>query len=310
MTDKAKLLPDTKNFQGKSYSLVKLLGAGNMGEVGLYQAGSGESIVIKANYCGNPDAQEKGMEEDRKARAAAAAVGNCSAAVSRCAACSLTGDGMIRVPLATEFSAPCSLAIYPYFRKTLADWLADTETRTPDQVTYLFRQLVGIVLCLNSKGYYYTDLKPYNFLVSGPASKPRLTIGDLGGLDTSDTQQLVITPERLPASLVQDLDVSKLDEVTAYLLGGMTLELLARPSRGADASHPIDAFFDCLRRADKDSCLGAFLKKLPISLAKGLSLSQPRIRDLVAAALTLLGYRGLFLTASQVANAIERADPS
>jgi len=307
--DKPNLLPSTKDFQGRSYKFRKLLGKGTTGEVGLYESEGVDPIVIKANYCGDPAAQTKGVREEQLAKAAAAAVGTCDSTVSRCAACGLTGDGMIRVPLATEFVAPCSYAIYPYFKKTLADWLADTTDRTEAQVVFLFQQLVGIVLCLKSKGYYYTDLKPSNFLVSGPASRPRLSIGDLGGLDTAEMQQIVVTPGRLPVELVKDLDVSKLDKVTAVLLGGMALELLARPSRGADASHPVDGFFDCLGSgADRDSCVGSFLKKLPTSLANGLKLSQPRIRDLAAAALTLLGYRGFGLTVDQEARAFEEAE--
>lgn len=266
--------------------------------MGLYTAPDSEPIVIKAQFCGNEDAKAKGEQEDKMAKAAASAIGICPASVSRCAACSLTGDGMIRVPLSTEYQAPCSLAIYPYFQKTLADWLADTEQRTPFQVVSLFQQLVGIVLCLGSKGFYYTDLKPANFLVSGPMNAPRLTIGDLGGLDTASMKQIVVTPGRLPASMVQQgLDVSQLDQVTAYLLGGMTLELLARPSRGPDASHPVDGFFDCLRHPvkDTDSCVRAFLDRLQTSMAQGLSLKDSMVRNLIAAALTLLGYQNTFL---------------
>jgi serine/threonine protein kinase len=303
-----KLLPSTKVFQGTTYQFRKLLGRGTAGEVGLYQADGTAPIVIKANYCGDRDGETKGAREDQMAKQAAAAVGNCPTSVSRCAACSLTGEGIIRVPLSTEYVAPCSLSIYPYFHKTLADWLADTAERTPAQVVSLFKQLIGIVLCLGSKGYYYTDLKPANFLVSGPMTNPRLTIGDLGGLDTADMKQIVVTPGRLPHGTAQSLDVSKLDQVTAYLLGSMALELIVRPSRGSDASHPVDGFFDCLRRTDSDSCVGSLLGKLSTSLVKGLNLSQPRVRDLIAAALTLLGYRGLFLPVTSAAAAFDKAD--
>lgn len=303
------LLPSTKNFSGKAFRFHKLLGRGEDSEVGLYVADGADPIVIKAQFCNDSSAQIKGESEAKMAQVASKAAGVCPAEVSRCAGCGLTGDGMIRAPLATEYSAPCSLAIYPYFKKTLADWLADTYHRTPAQVVSLFQQLVGIVTCLGSKGYYYTDLKPSNFLVSGSASSPRLTIGDLGGLDTKTMKQVVVTPGRLPPQMTANgLDVSKLDQVTSYLLGSMTLEILVRPSRGADASHPVDGFFDCLRRAntDSDSCVGSFLAKLPVSLASGLSMEHPMVRDLVAAALTLLGYQGTFLTAPKVAAVFER----
>jgi serine/threonine protein kinase len=303
------LLPSTKVYGGKTYSFHKLLGKGSAGEVGLYTSPGADPIVIKAQFCGDKDAEAKGQREAQTAKSAAEAVGACPTSVSRCAGCSLSGDGMIRMPLATEYQAPCSLAIYPYFQKTLADWLADTETRAPAQVVSLFQQLLGIVLCLGSKGYYYTDLKPANFLVSGPAGAPRLAIGDLGGLDTADMKQIVVTPGRLPAGMAQGLDVSQLDQVTAYLLGGMALELLARPSRGPDAAHPVDGFFDCLRRPDKDtdSCVRGFLDRLQTSMARGLDLKDPRVSSLAAAALTLLGYQKNFLPAKSAAAAFDKA---
>lgn len=303
-TNMQSFLPSTKDFRGKRYKLHKRLGRGANGEVGLYRCSSSQSsppIVIKANYCGDPAAQRKGEQEARVAQEAA----------RRCAKCSLTGDSILRVPLATEFSAPCSFVVYPYFEKNLSDWLADTLHRTPEQVRYIFQQLVGIVTCLQSKGLVYTDLKPSNFLVSGSNAMPKLTIGDLGGLQEQDKISSVeVSAGRLPKDMREQLDVSQIDRVTSYLLGAMALELLVRPSRGADASHPLDAFFDCLNRTDSDSCVGALLHKLKSSLCPGLSLTSPVVRELVAAALALLGYRSLYMKPKEVANAMKRTRTS
>lgn len=297
-------LPQSKDFRGKTYSLRRVLGSGANGEVGLYEAAGADPIVVKANFCGDPDAESKGLSEEKAAKEASGAVGLCSPLVSRCAKCSLTGDSILRVPLETQYEGDCSFVVYPYFRKNLADWLADTLQRTPGQVVYIFQQLVGIVLCLKNAGYMYTDIKPSNFLVSGPVAAPRLTIGDLGGLQkNSDVKSVEVSAGRVPKSMRNNLNISELDKVTSYLLGGMALELLIRPSRGADAAHPLDSFFDCLSRSDSDSCVGGMLLRLRESLCPGLSLSDPQVRQLAAAALALLGYRGLFMGPEQVSRA-------
>lgn len=306
----AAFLPPVKDFKGKTYKLTSILGRGASGEVGLYRCDGQDPIVVKANYCRDPDAESKGAKEAQMANQAAAAVGNCDASISRCAACSLTGDSILRAPLSTEYMHPCSFAIYRYEPNTLANWLAANRKRSPEQVVFIFRQLLGIVSCLVAKGFYYTDLKPSNFLVSGSNLRPRLTIGDLGGLDKADMKQLVITPERLPRSLRQGLDLSKLDQVSAYLLGVMALELILRPSQKADSAHPLDAFLNCLDREDNDSCIGGFLASLKSFLAPGLSLGNQRVRDLAAVALTLLGYRGLFLNAQSAAEQLNKREGS
>jgi serine/threonine protein kinase len=308
--DMSALLPRKKDFRGKTYVLSKLLGKGTNGAVGLYYSPAAEPIVIKANFCGDPAAEEKGKNEASKSEAAVSAVGACPYLVSKCAGCSMTGDSIIRQPLSTEFIPPCSYAIYAYFKMNLADWLANTPIRSTQQVLSLFHQVAGIILCLKAKGFIYSDIKPSNFMVSGPNSKPHLTIGDLGGLDTKAMKELVVTPGRLPQGILVDMDWQKLDAVTAFLFGGLILQLLVRPSLPGDSRHPLDAYFECLQRADRDGCTGSLLTQLPASLAGGLSMKDKQIAELTALALTLLGYRHLFLPVEKAMNSFEKLTDS
>lgn len=158
----------------------------------------------------------------------------------------------------------------------------------------IFLQLLGIMLCLKSKGFYYNDVKPSNLLISDNAAGIRLEIGDLGGLDKVGSSHMTITKSRLPPSLVSSLGWDKADVLASLLLGELTLQLLLRAPLPGEA-HPMDDFLACLQNQPLDGCTDVLCGKLRENLADGLSIEEETVRDLMATALILLGYKGMFV---------------
>jgi len=179
----------------------------------------------------------------------------------------------------------------------LAEWLQHNPRRTPEQVVAIFLQLVSILRCLRGRGYFYNDLKPSNILMwSDGGEVPRVKIGDLGGLDRESDAKVTVTPSRLPPKLLKRLSWRNLDVLGGFLLGELVLQLLFRPPRAGE-SHPMNDFLKCLHGdATQDGCIQKVLLALHSRLAPGLSLQDPRIRDLAALALNFMGYKGWYLT--------------
>lgn len=280
-------LPRKFDLYKVTYSFVKQMGSD--GSVGLYRAMAKdkEPLVLKIKDTITTDREYEMAHKFLKA------VASCS----ECPTCKeLNSSNILRVPLSSwKTDNEFSFSVFEFYNLNLAEWLVKNRVRSSSQVISIFSQITSLILCLREIGFYYTDIKPSNFLLSGANSSPRLTLGDLGGLDTKDMKSVTVTPGRLPPGSLKNLDWAKLDAVTSFLIGGLILQLLVRPSNISDSRHPLDAYFECLQTSDGDSCTGSFLSLLPSSLADGLHLKDKGISDLIALSLTLLGYRNLFL---------------
>ena len=278
-------LPPSFEHDGVTFRFERTVGRGAEGAVGLYRSDPGRVLALKASHCGKPAGLAEATEQLQTAL---------ELAQTPC------GAAALRAPLAYRWAPPCMHAVYDFVPENLEQWLAAHPARTPAVVTSLFRQLLTILDCLRAAGVHYTDLKPDNFLVRREADAPRLVIGDLGGLGRYGAAAVVVTPRRLPPSLLRATTWENIDVLTSYLVGVLVLELLLRSPAAGDAARPLDELFACLHRAGGDECTAAFLTRLRAALAEGLALEQPETLTLAALALNLTGYRGLFVSLGEV----------
>lgn len=313
MTEAEKYLPGTVSATlpgdniPTTFKLEKKLGSGGEGAAAVYVASNGKRVTVKAQFCTSADAYKKGEEEARIAAGAARVLkGGCMP--ENCQGCTVDSNA-IRQPLSTVQVGPCSLALYPYVHLNLAQWLSNTPNRLPWAVLSLFEQAIGIVVCLQDKGYYYSDIKPSNFLViqdSGADSTPRLVIGDLGGLVTKDAKDLQIPTGRVPPTLLKDFTWNKMDQVTSFMLATLGLELVLRAPSQQDPSSPLDSFFLCLQRNALDQCIDEVIKTLKSHLAEGLTLEGP-IQGIVAISLALMGYKNAYVRPAIAAGLLDQS---
>lgn len=289
------LLPSF-TFEGERYVFSKMLGKGGTGAVGLYRRQRDDrqqerQLILKVSECNNPDGLRVSTQEIRRATEAAALIGSqCQA--SLCELCGFDGKSLARLPLAYRWKGQCMYAIYEFFKYDLNQWLKAHPSRTSAVVTSLFRQVAAMILCLRSTGYSYNDLKPENILVSDTDRGPKITIGDLGGIDKWGDPDITITPLRLPYQNVRNVSWDSVDVLTSFLLGEVIFHLLLKPPH-PDEAHPLDQLFSCLQDTPPDTCLGNISAALESQMAHGLSLKDKRISDLAALAMNLTGYRGL-----------------
>jgi len=288
-------LPGSLSYKERTYPFSRLLGRGGSGSVGLYGSASLGFLVLKMSYCGHPDAEALATAEASNALSIAQS-GPCSPKTTRGPT---TGAELLRPPLATSFRQGCAYAIYEYVPDNLSEWLRRKKRRTPDEVTSLFIQLLGILLCLKSKGFYYNDVKPSNLLVSDTGAGLRIEIGDLGGVDRIGDANITITKARVPPSIVADLGWDRIDVLASFLLGELTLQLLLRAPTAGER-HPMDKFLACLQAQSAEACTERLCSELRENLADGLSLEDPAVHDLAAIALNLLGYKGLYVPFDRV----------
>lgn len=305
--------PKSVNYNGKIYPYVKLLGRGGTSSVDLYGNESLGYVALKTSFCQDPAGPSKYAQElaslDQISKS-----GACSPASVHWRRAQEEGRvlplQLIRAPLSWKFENGCYYTLLEYYPDSLAEWLQKTPERTAEQVQGIFLQVVTILNCLREQKLYYNDLKPTNLVVkSSPGDPvPRVVIGDLGGIDEEGSAHITVTPSRLPVTLLQNLQWQKIDVLTGFLLGELILQLLMQPS-SAGSVHPMNDFMRCLRDAvSSDSCTDKhILPALKDSLAINLSLNDPRIMDLSALDLNLLGYRGWFISADDALGLKSRA---
>ena len=288
-------LPASLSYKERTYPFSRLLGRGGSGSVGLYGSVSLGFLVLKMSYCGRPNAEALAAVEASNALSLAQS-GSCSSTTTHGPK---AGSELLRPPLATSFREGCAYGIYEYIPDNLSEWLRRKKRRTSEEVTSLFLQLLGILLCLKSKGFYYNDVKPSNLLVSDTAAGLRIEIGDLGGIDRVGDANITLTKSRVPPSMLTDLGWDRIDVLASFLLGELTLQLLLRaPTPGE--RHPMDRFLACLQAQSTEACTEHLAAELRENLADGLSLEDPAVHDLAAIALNLLGYKGLYVPFDRV----------
>lgn len=266
--------------------------------MGLYGNEGLGYLVLKIAYCNDPDGRAKADKEAERAQAISAlpACGAPDLVWQKNSVVPFRSQDMLRAPLTSVYRDGCYYALYPYFPENLAEWLQHHGRRTPEQVTSIFLQLASILRCLKSKGFYYDDLKPSNILIWQNADGlPRVKIGDLGGLDRLGDSSITVTPSRLPPKMLASMRWEKVDTLTDFLLGELVLQLLLRPT-AAGEHHPMNDFLACLHNEETDRCTRDVLAALRTRLADGLLLEDPRVRDLAALALNLLGYKGWYVS--------------
>lgn len=297
-----------------TFSFERMLGEGGEGAAAVYISSDGKRVTVKVQFCDDVDSQKHGEEEAALAAQAAAAIGD-ACTTEGCPGCTVKASA-IREPLSTVQRGKCSFALYPYVQLNLAEWLANTPKRSPQVITSLFEQALGIVICLQDKGFYYTDLKPSNFLViqdNAADLNPQLVVGDLGGIITKDGKAVQLPTGRLPPILLKDFDWKKMDQVTSFLLATLALELVLRAPSTTDPSAPLDAFFSCLQKnattsttAAPPECVEDVLGNLKNNIAPGLSLADPQVKALVASALNLMGYRNAYIRPAEIAGLLSQ----
>jgi serine/threonine protein kinase len=291
-------MPATVTYKETPYPFKKSLGQGGTGSVGLYGDEKTGYLVLKISFCNDPDGLKKSRKESETALKVAS-LSPCEAQDvfwRRNATAPFRSQEMIRAPLSTVFKHDCSYGLYEYLPENLAEWLQHNPRRTPEQVVGIFLQIVTILRCLRRKGYYYDDLKPSNILLwMEPGGMPRVKIGDLGGLDKKGEDTITVTPSRLPPKMLKLMSWKNLDVLTSFLLAELIMQLLFRPPRAGER-HPMNDFLKCLHDGSPDVCETALIASLQERLAEGLSLKNPKIRDLAALALNFMGYKGLYVS--------------
>lgn len=311
-----KYLPHTVTFGNESFKYKSTLGNGSEGAVGMYQAFSGRKLSVKASQCGITGGRNIGKKELETALQIARQGLKCKQDL--CTSCAYTSSTLLRAPLSYYYKAPCMFSLYEYAPQNLQQWLDTNTNRTPSQVCAFFSQVLTIMLCLGSQGYFYNDLKPDNLLVTSSPEGPKLTIGDLGGIDRKNSPKITITPSRLPKSLTKPLQWSKIDLIGGFLLGEIGFSLLLRPPQGHDSLHPLDNLLNCIQAhgdnaSPVDFCMNQFLPLFRNALASGLSLNDNDVRDVAALSLNLMGYKNVGLVVSQLgslATHVWRSPPS
>ena len=294
--DRSPYLPPSFALSGEPFAFERMVGRGAEGRLGLYRGSSGRRLVVKSSHCGGPDG---------RARAVAQLETALQLSRQRAPACEegYESDTMLRAPLAYAWSDPCMLAAYAFVPENLEEWLASHPARTPELVVAFFRQLLAILDCLRRRNVVYDDIKPDNFLVVETRDAgPRLTIGDLGGLDRFGAAQMTVTPGRLPPSLLQTTSWATIDVLTSYLVGSFIFSLLLRPPTQRDHQHPLDDLLACVQSGAPgaaDQCLSDFLPRLRAALAPGLVLEHPDVLAMASLAFNLTGYEGLFVGLSE-----------
>ena len=300
--------PKSISYENKIYPYVKLLGRGGTSSVDLYGDESLGYVVLKISYCQDPTGASKYAQEltalDRISKAGACSSKSVYWRRTQGQVNSFPRD-FIRKPLSWKFEDGCYYTLLDYYPENLADWLQKTPERTAEQVQGIFLQIVTILSCLREQKLYYNDLKPTNLLVkSFPGDPvPRVVIGDLGGIDGEESTRITVTPSRLPPELLRNLQWQKIDVLTGFLLGELILQLLMRPIL-VGSVHPMNEFLRCLHSSSSsDSCIDEhLLPALKSSMASNLSLENPKVLDLSAIALNLLGYRHWFTSVGDALN--------
>lgn len=305
-------VPTTVGYKDTIYPYARTLGRGGTSIVCLYGSEALGYLTLKISYCNDPRAATKSQEELTALTKALEAT-PCSAASMywrrRRPATEppLRPAELLRAPLAWMNQGGCFYQVLDYYESNLAQWLSKTVERTAEQVQGIFLQVVSMVACLREKGLYYNDLKPSNLLVKVKAGDPvpAIVIGDLGGLDSRGDPRITVTPTRLPPDMLKRLSWKNIDVLTGFLVGELIFQLLFRPTP-LTHRHPMNDFLRCLQEdgassapSSLDRCTDAhLLQTLEQNLAPNLRLSDPRIRDLAALGLNLLGYRGWFIPLS------------
>lgn len=301
--------PREVNYRGVVYAYKKQLGKGSTGSVSLYGDESVGYVVLKISYCNDPKGQEEFYNELRAVDLLQrAADTGCSQQSlhwrSSTSQASELPSSFVRTPLSWKAQDGCFYTLLDYYPSNLSQWLQATPDRTVEQVLGIFLQVASMISCLREHKLYYNDLKPTNLLVMPIVGDPvpRVVIGDLGGLDVQGETRITVTPSRLPKSLLEHLQWKDLDVVTGFLLGELILQLLLRSQSTAPRSNAMNDFLRCLLEdTPSDACVErALLPALRSSLAPRLSLSDPRVLNLAALALNLLGYQGWRLSLEDV----------
>ena len=290
--------PSRDSSKEKLFKREKVIGSGGTSIVATYRAEDGERVVVKVSYCGKPDAMATGSREaitaldvsDPKKTDCA------SAGYSLCSTCRYTAEGLLRRPLSYKYEAPCFYSVYPYVESNLAQWLNRHPKRDPKQVRDFFLQILTVLRCLRTRKYYYSDIKPTNFLVVyNSEGIPHVEIGDLGGLVAYGDKTITISPGQLPDDVRSQLSWPTLDTALSVLLGALLLQMLIKSVAPSDAVPPLIDFFACLRGQATEICKSELLTAAKTDLAAGISTDDPLSLDLISVALLLIGVGGLRL---------------
>lgn len=292
-----------------TFVFERLVSEGGGAAAAIYVSPNKKRVTVKAQYCGDPSAKDRGQREAALAKQAAAAIGNNDCFPEGCRDCRVKATA-VRQPLSTVHKGNCTFALYSHAYPTLPEWLAHTPKRSSSVVMSLFQQALGLILCLKDKGYYYTDIKPSNFVVSDFDSKrgPQLVIGGLGGLVTENSEDVELPVERIPPVMLKDFNWKKMDQVTSFMLALLALELVLRTPLSTDPRSPLDSFLACIHKnatlassPAPPNCLQELVSHLNNNLANGLSLKDPQVQSLVSAALNMLGYHRVYVKPAEIA---------
>jgi hypothetical protein len=242
-------------------------------------------ILVRADGCG---VESKAAEAQQEVVKAAASV------LRKCAPNS-SPSVLQPLDVAYDNEHNCRFSIYKRFSCTLESWLAEHHTRTPAQISSIFKQVANILICLQQNGYVFTNIKARNFLVQSCSEKsPKLFIYDSGTLSLG-MPKVASIPNRVPAGAtsLKTLNLRNLNTITATLLGSLLVQTLLRPVSTTDSTSPIDSFFDCLHNhATVNPCIaGNLMPHLKRNLADGLKINDPTVKAAVSAVLSLTGYK-------------------
>ena len=296
-------LPESFGYKGKSYKFTRFLGSGGVGGVGLYGDPVTGFLVLKVSFCGKSNARELGDAEASNA-SAAANLGVCTAlkeqSKSRTARELLFKD-FVRLPISTVFQGSCYFSIYNFYPQNLSEWLSDHPFRTPEQVVAIFLKIHRILICFQSRGFYYNDLKPSNLLVSEKAEELNVLIGDLGGIDRYGDPTVTLTKARLPPADTAGMTWSNIDVLTSFLLGEILFQMILKNPKDDSEGDVMRNFFSCIQQKDVKTCLDVIIAKLPALLARNMDPSSVLVKDLAATALALVGYQDTYISYKEIA---------
>ena len=296
----------------KLFQRERVIGSGGTSTVTAYMAEDGERVVVKASYCGQPNAMEVGSKEVATALDVVEMRRKTEPGSSAQAAHGGDDPFILRRPLSFKYERPCFYSVYPYVQSNLAQWLGEHPKRDAGLIKDFFLQILSILRSLRTRNYYYTDIKPTNFLVGHDSAgcNPRILIGDLGGLVVRGSARISTSPGRLPEDIKGQLSWSSMDVALSVLLGELLLQMLlkTRPQEeeapatdvpGGDALAPLDDFLACVRERERGKkrssssrrpCHTELLGAAKRELAAGIEIEDPLSLDLLCIALLLMGF--------------------
>lgn len=288
-------VPSPATGVSKLYTKEKVIGKGGTSVVATYRASDAERVVLKVSYCEKPDASETGTKEMLAALDASdPQKTDCSSAgFSLCPTCNYSAVQLLRRPISYEYAVPCFYAVFPFVENNLSQWLMKTSMRNPKVIRDFLMQAVTIMRCLRTRDFYYTDIKPSNFVVvESGGQPPRIEISDLGGLSQYGDRRITISPGQLPEAMKEHISWTDLDTVISLLLGEMLLQMLMKTPKAEDYNRPVADFFGCLQGQKKSRCEQDLFKAVKSHLAAGITINDSLSLDLLCVAFLLMGFKG------------------